>query len=198
MLVYTTHPPQVNDDIFYSTNRRNWIEIYPRGKQNFDILSLIDFADSLTENFVCTEFTCYKDVISIKARHFQFTDEKTKSIWISIKDNYSNIHVYLKDSINTFQKLKEEDTYYIVTKMFSDDTDGSNNFSSSSNLSKYFEYRNSILYALGNYVAKSSVKSPLFLKIAFKNFLCPKTQFQSQNTLQTKSDLYSMVQSLPG
>ncbi len=47
-------------------------------------------------------------------------------------------------------------------------------FNSTNNMNKYLLYPNSVLYTLGNYVAKKPVSSPKFLKVAF-NCLNSKT-----------------------
>ena len=59
-----------------------------------------------------------------------------------------------------------------------------------------FQYKNSVLYKFGKFVAKSQTNSPLFLKYAFKGFLDTKTQVLHED--HNFKDLMMMFTHLPG
>ena len=60
-----------------------------------------------------------------------------------------------------------------------------------------FQYKSSVLYKLGNFIAKSQTNAPFFMKYAFRSFLNRKTlqNYQPENKIK---NIQSLMQNLPG
>ena len=106
-----------------------------------------------------------------KALHHERCECKVISNWYTIKiiisDNYSTIHVHCKDGFNQFNRLQISNVYYIVMQSFTQEKNDNIPFSSSNNISKYSLFPNSIMYTLGNHIAKKIVNAPYFLEVYY-------------------------------
>ena len=117
-----------NDLVLDSMNQRKWIEILPKSKNAFDLTTFIDFADSLTPNYIVNNFSTNNNV-KIKAVHMKLTPSQ-HSIKINILNKCSEFKVFVKDGLHYIQNTQISGVNYIYFQPFTiNNTDQINYFS---------------------------------------------------------------------
>lgn len=65
-------------------------------------------------------------------------------------------------------------------------------------LEDHLEYENSVMFTIGNFIAKKQTNAPNFLKSSFKNFVDNRTISRRESILASSSDFTCLLQYLPG
>lgn len=196
MLYYRSKDEGLFDErLLDSITHRSWIEILPMSKQNFDIISFIEFIDCLSPEYICTYFNSKKYIVYVAVINRLSIDHE--SIKIYIKDNFTNITVFIKDGLHYMLNAKINGSYYICFKRFSLDEKKKNYFSNKKQWADHLQFKNSIFSNFAKYVAKSQTRAPIFLKYAFQSFQDKRTISRKKN-LSTNIDILSMLNHLPG
>lgn len=87
---------------------------------------------------------------------------------------------------------------YVCFKPFSLNNSQIDYFSQNVKWNCNFPFQNSVLFIFGNFAAKDTTNTPLFLKYAFNGFLHSKTLSRRQSILSSSSDFLQMCTHLPG
>lgn len=111
MLYYRSKDDLFDDSILDSVTHRGWIEILPMSKSEFDLISLIDFMDCLSPDFICTYFNSrtYITIVAVS----KYLQRNNESIKIYIKDGFSNITVFVQDGLYFIQNTSINNVKYI-------------------------------------------------------------------------------------
>lgn len=176
---------------------RTFIELSPPNSEQFDIISLIQFLDCLTQNFVVNEKCIYNNRITISCCHKSNISSEKKVFYISIENNLEKINVYARD-VTGVVKLGVFNNKECVV-LFP--------FQISNNTCEFFckdawkiqaKFKDSMLYAFANYVARKNTNYPLFLKYSFSFFLSSKTLFRRKISFKGYGNLFEIFNHLPG
>ena len=194
MLKYQGKFANLTEDDFASLTRHKYIEIVPFGKENFDINSLIDFMDAITQSYICIKLKQSQGKISITAKHTLL--KAGVSVKITIFD-FTDFHVFIRDGIHYMDKDDINEIHYVCFQHFSLNSQF-DYFSQNIKWNSDFPFQNSVLFIFGNFIAKDTSNAPLFLKYAFNGFLHPRTILRKKSILSSNSDFLQMCHHLPG
>lgn len=171
--------------------------IVPIHKNKFDLITFIQFIDSLSRDFIVSSFSHYRDIISIKVLHINHQNPNGRdfTFFINILQDFERFNVKAWDSQKNliFQNINGINciclTPFSNTSVF---------FSENSTWNETFPYKNSILYILGNYIARKNTNFPLFLKYAFQGFLSNRTHKRHLLPFANPDDIIQIFHHLPG
>lgn len=187
----------ITDIASFTLTQRKYIEITPKNQENFDICSLISFVDAITEKYICSKIKPVKNDITIEAKHKELL-ENSKSFKIKILNNFSEFHIFVRDGLAYMRPTKIEGINYICFKPYSNKNENFIYFAQNFKWDQNFPFKNSVLFKLGNFIAKSQTTTPLFLKNTFFGFLSKKTQLRKQTALSPIEKFVEIVSHLPG
>ena len=85
---------------------RTFIKIVPLKSKNFNIRSLIQFLDCLTDEFICNSKCIYKNIMSFSCCNKNNFNPQIQIFNISITNDLENIHVYARDQLHQNTTLK--------------------------------------------------------------------------------------------
>lgn len=187
---------ELKHSMFKTKTMKTYIEIIPFNKNNFDVFSFMEFIDSITQEYVCW-LSSYNGKITIRAKHYLFTGSE-ESFRINLHNDFSQIEVSVRDGLCNMKEEVMNNVNCICFTSFSLQEEQTKTFFyDNKSWNDNFQYKNSVLYKLGKFIAKNQTKTPFFLKYAFKGFLNEKTHNNKQIQNQFK-DLMSLFLYLPG
>lgn len=195
MLKYKGKFSNLTEDDFASLTRHKYIEIVPFGKENFDINSLIDFMDAITQSYICIKLKQSQGKISITAKHSLL--EAGVSIKITII-NFTEFHVFIRDGIHYMDRDDINEIRYVCFQPFSLKNSQFDYFSQNVKWNSDFPFKNSVLFTFGKFSAKDTSNAPLFLKYAFNGFLHSRTLLRKKSILSSNNSFLQMCNHLPG
>ena len=112
--------------------------------------------------------------------------------------NFTDFHVFIRDGIHYMNRDDKNKISYVCFKPFSLNNSQIDYFSQNVKWNCNFPFQNSVLFIFGNFAAKDTANTPLFLKYAFIGFLHSKTFSRRQSILSSSSDFLQMCTHLPG
>ena len=197
MLKYCRKTENFTQNDFDSMSRETWIEIVPIYKKNFDVISLIDFLDAISPNFVFIKFKSRDGKINITIRHEKLNENQV-SFKVKICNSFYDIQIFVKDGIHIMRKDEINTIKCICFDPFSLKEKQISFYEKNTIWDDHFPFKNSPLYRLGKFIANNNTKAPLFLKYAFRGFLNKKTLQRRKQILPIEDDFYHLIQNLPG
>lgn len=194
--IYTAKYDKMTDAMFQTRTLKTFFEIRPLDKDDFDIYSFFEFIDCITQDYVCS-LTSYPNTVSITAKNKNFKNNE-ESFKIVISNNFQKFTVKVRDGLCFLGHQTIDDDECIILKPYSYIRDkNASFFFENKSWDSNFLYKNSVLFKLGNYIAKSNTNAPFFMKYAFRGFLNTKT-LQNYKTENKIKNIQSLMQSLPG
>lgn len=179
---------------------RTFIEIVPFKAQNFNIVSLIQFLDCLTEEFVCNFKSIYKNIISLSCCNKNNFNNNIQIFNIIVSNDLGDIHVYARDNIHNNRTLSVVTVDYEICIMmtpfvmeFHDCPFFTQDIWESLN-----KYKNSMLYTFANYIARKNSNFPIFIKYSFQSFLNKRTLRRRAVSVKGFDDFCKILLHLPG
>lgn len=194
--IYTAKYDKMTNEMFQTRILKTFIEIRPLDKDDFDIYSFFEFIDCITQDYVCS-LTSYHNTISITAKNKNFKNNE-ESFKLVISNDFQKFTVKVRDGLCFLGHQTIDDDECIILKPYSYIRDKNTSFFfDNKSWDSNFLYKNSVLFKLGNYIAKSNTNAPFFMKYAFRGFLNTKT-LQNYKTENKIKNIQSLMQSLPG
>ena len=193
-LYYTTK--SLNDEKVLLGNARIFIDIVPIRKQSFDVISLVQFLDCITENFICTNKAIYLSTISLFTIYENIEKRIRIEFKIQVKKDFEFINVSARGTIAQLNPKYYDGFLCFPLLPFSIQQQNCP-FYSISVCNYQFQFKNSDIFIFGKYIASNYKNYPLFLKYAFMGFLHKKT-LTRRNNLFIKENLYEIFKHLPG
>lgn len=194
--VYKAKYGQMTDEMFKTRIQKTFIDIVPLDKDDFDIYSFFEFIDCITQDYVCS-LTNYSNTISISAKNKNFQNSEV-SFKIVISNNFLQFSVKVRDGLCFMNHKTIEEEECIIFQPYSYlRNENSSFFFENKAWDSNFQFKNSVLFKLGNFIAKSQTNAPFFMKYAFRGFLSSKTLQNSQPENKIKN-IQTLMENLPG
>ena len=198
MLYYRGKSRAIDSNVEASMHLLTPIEIVPFNQNRFDIVTFIEFADALTNDYICSYFSNTYYQIEIYAHNANLQDNSVSFI-MKINKNYSDIKVYIQDAIHDMTIGKKDDVPCIILQTNSIQPNQFNLFTNTDyNWNKKLGRKSSVLFHFGNFVAKKNTNSPVFLKNAFSCFLNIRTKSRNKTPFAGYANMDALIKNLPG
>ncbi|KAK8835985.1 hypothetical protein M9Y10_040182 [Tritrichomonas musculus] len=197
MLNYSAKKIQFDDFILDSVHQSRPIQIIQFNKSDFDISSFIEFADSITIDYICYYKAVRKNSFIMYASYVDLHQDFHPCIIVKIKFEDSKYKVYVQDEIRRIKQSKIDDENCLTFKAFSTENNQVFNFENRK-WDSQFPYKDSVLYNFGNYAAKKNTCAPIFLKYTFDGFLNQKTHNRNKKFITVYDDFIKILEHLPG
>ena len=179
---------------------RTFIEIIPLKSQNFNIISLIQFLDCLTDEFICNFKSIYNNIISFSCCNKNNFSNQIQIINMTVSNDLENIHVYARDQLHANSTLKIvtiDSESCIQATSFAMDYKECPFFTQ--NIWTYLKkYKKSMLFTFCNYIARKNSNFPIFIKYSFQYFLDKRTLRRRAVSVKGFDDFLQILYHLPG